>query len=102
MSALLRRGRLGRPTLLTRTHLFVPGHQSVRHNSYILNGLGSCVATTAESLSSIHTAGLPWYIVLPLVATSLNFTIRLPAQWLGRYYRLRKAETQPLKSAWMA
>ncbi|KAK0389879.1 hypothetical protein NLU13_3452 [Sarocladium strictum] len=96
------RRRLVRPALSARRHVLVSSGQTVRHNSTILNGLGSCVAATAESLSAVHTAGLPWYIVLPLVATSLNFTIRLPAQWFGRYYRLRRAETRPLKSAWMA
>lgn len=100
MSAITGR-RLARPVLRSKTVFTTSNCQSIRRQSTILNGLGSTVAFTAESLSHLHTAGLPWYIVLPLVATSLNFTIRLPAQWLARYYRLRKSEVRPLKSAWM-
>lgn len=99
MSLLTR--RLTRPSPLIRSHLLISQRQSIRHNS-VLNGLGSLVATTAETLSSVHHAGLPWYIVIPLFATGLNFSIRLPAQYMGRVYNLRKKDTLPLKSAWMS
>lgn len=92
--------RLNRPAVLTRRLHHVTPRQSVRHHSTILEGMGSVVASTAESLSYVHTSGLPWYIVIPLLATGLNFTVRLPARYLGRLYDLRKREHGPLRSAW--
>lgn len=76
--------------------------QTRRHNSTVLEGLGTCVASTTEAFSALHQAGLPWYLVIPLVATGLNFTIRLPAQYLSRSIHVKNKELAPFKRAWVA
>lgn len=55
---------------------------------------------TAEAISSIHNAGIPWYITIPLVAAGVNFTFRLPLQYYGRRLHAKRTGLLPLLKAW--
>ncbi|RDA91702.1 hypothetical protein CP533_2354 [Ophiocordyceps camponoti-saundersi (nom. inval.)] len=60
------------------------------------------VAWTAEAMSSGHAIGLPWYIVIPLVAAGVNFTIRLPIHLYVSRLDQRRRQLRPLLAAWVA
>lgn len=62
----------------------------------------SLITSTADSIAAIHNAGVPWYLTLPLVALSVNLTLRLPLQYYNRRLDRKRAELQPLVRAWMS
>ena len=55
---------------------------------------------TADGISAIHSAGVPWYLSIPLVALGVNFSFRLPIQYYTRSLVVRRNELNPLVSAW--
>ncbi|CAI6097087.1 hypothetical protein V2G26_015927 [Clonostachys chloroleuca] len=55
---------------------------------------------TAEAIASIHNAGLPWYLTIPLVAAGVNFTFRLPMQYYARNLAAKRNQLTPLVNAW--
>ncbi|GAB0135490.1 hypothetical protein EsDP_00003826 [Epichloe bromicola] len=65
-----------------------------------LSAVGDAVVLTADSISAIHNAGVPWYLSIPLVALGVNFTFRLPVQHYTRRLVIRRNELNPLVSAW--
>ncbi|UNI19808.1 hypothetical protein JDV02_005959 [Purpureocillium takamizusanense] len=66
-----------------------------------LSALGDAVVWTADGVSALHhAAGLPWYLAIPLVAVGVNLTFRLPIQHYTRRLVVRRAELNPLVSAW--
>lgn len=54
----------------------------------------------AESISAIHSVGVPWYLSIPLAAVGVNFSIRLPIQYYTRQLIFRRNQLNPLISAW--
>lgn len=66
-----------------------------------LSALGDAVIWTADGVSALHhAAGLPWYLAIPLVAVGVNLSFRLPIQHYTRRLVVRRAELNPLVSAW--
>ncbi|PNY27348.1 Mitochondrial inner membrane protein COX18 [Tolypocladium capitatum] len=65
-----------------------------------LGPLGDAVIWTADGFSSIHAAGLPWYLSIPLVAVGVNVSFRLPIQHYTRRLVVRRNELNPLVTAW--
>ncbi|KAM4059247.1 hypothetical protein HRG_007894 [Hirsutella rhossiliensis] len=61
---------------------------------------GDAVAWAAETISSLHTFGLPWLLTLPLVAVGFNFSLRLPIQYYSRRLILTRNQLNPLLTAW--
>lgn len=53
-------------------------------------------------MSTIHNAGLPWYLTIPLLAAGVNFTVRLPLQYYGRRIAVKRSELSPMLQAWSA
>ncbi|QUC17102.1 uncharacterized protein UV8b_01343 [Ustilaginoidea virens] len=68
--------------------------------SFHLGAVGDAVVFTADAISAIHNAGLPWYLSIPLVAVGVNFSFRLPVQYYTRRVVMRRRELTPLVSAW--
>ncbi|KJZ80163.1 hypothetical protein HIM_00013 [Hirsutella minnesotensis 3608] len=66
-----------------------------------LSSIGDGITWTAESLSSIHAAGVPWLVTIPLVAVGVNFTLRLPVQYYLRQLAFKRKELEPLVKAWV-
>ncbi|RCI14303.1 hypothetical protein L249_6082 [Ophiocordyceps polyrhachis-furcata BCC 54312] len=62
--------------------------------------LGTVFAWTADAMSSGHAIGLPWYIVIPLVAAGVNFAIRLPIHLYVSRLEQRRRQLRPLVAAW--
>lgn len=61
---------------------------------------GEIVSWTAESMSGVHTAGVPWYLTIPMVAVAVNATFRLPTQYYARKLQAKRKELSPLGSVW--
>ncbi|KAK3196849.1 hypothetical protein K4F52_000193 [Lecanicillium sp. MT-2017a] len=64
--------------------------------------IDSLITSTADSIASIHNAGVPWYVTIPLVALGVNLTLRLPLQYYNRRLDRKRADLQPLVQAWMS
>ncbi|KFH43432.1 Mitochondrial inner membrane protein-like protein [Hapsidospora chrysogenum ATCC 11550] len=56
--------------------------------------------STAETIVQVHQAGLPWWLTIPLVAATINFSIRLPMQAYSRTLQNRRHKVQPFLDAW--
>ncbi|CAJ0555190.1 Ff.00g052550.m01.CDS01 [Fusarium sp. VM40] len=71
-----------------------------RRNFSVASALGETVTMTADSLSWVHSVGMPWYVAIPLLAIGVNATIRFPLQLYSA--RLKEAQTplNPLVVAW--
>lgn len=74
--------------------------QNGRGRQLHLGVVGDAVIWTADGISSMHSAGLPWYLAIPLVAVGVNFSFRLPIQYYTRRLVVRRNELNPLVSAW--
>ena len=66
------------------------------------SALGDAVVCAANGISSIHAAGIPWYLSIPAAALCVNFTFRLPIQYYARRLVIKRGELTPLVSAWSA
>ncbi|KAK5997308.1 hypothetical protein PT974_02663 [Cladobotryum mycophilum] len=73
----------------------IPGRRS-----FHLNTVGDAVIFTADSISFIHHAGVPWYLTIPLVALGVNFSFRLPIQYFTRRLVVTRNKLTPLVKAW--
>lgn len=73
----------------------IPGRRKLH-----LGAIGDAVLYTAEGISSVSHAGVPWYISIPLVAVGVNFSFRLPIQYYTRRLVVRRNELTPLITAW--
>ncbi|EHK45434.1 hypothetical protein TRIATDRAFT_221925 [Trichoderma atroviride IMI 206040] len=73
----------------------VPGRRS-----FHLSAVGDAVLWTADNITFIHHAGLPWYISIPLVAVGVNFSFRLPIQYYTRRLVVTRNRLTPLVTAW--
>lgn len=92
---------------LTRVTAKPQSHVTSNHSRAIpsrrqfhLSAVGDAVVLTADSISSIHNAGVPWYLSIPLVALGVNFSFRLPIQYYTRRLVIKRNELTPLVSAW--
>ncbi|KAG9257585.1 mitochondrial export translocase Oxa2 [Emericellopsis atlantica] len=61
---------------------------------------GALVNTVADGICAVHHVGLPWYMTIPLVAATVNFTVRLPVQYYARQTRNKYAQAMPVVQAW--
>ncbi|OAA46201.1 mitochondrial export translocase Oxa2 [Metarhizium rileyi] len=75
-------------------------HISPSRRQFHLSTVGDAVVLTANSISSIHSAGIPWYLSIPLVALGVNLSFRLPIQYYTRRLVIKRSELNPLVSAW--
>ncbi|KAG5983587.1 hypothetical protein E4U55_007757 [Claviceps digitariae] len=82
----------------TRPHLTTSSPSKPR--PFHLSAVGDAVVLTANGISAVHNAGLPWYLSIPLVAIGVNFTFRLPIQYYTRRLVVRRNLLNPLVSAW--
>ncbi|OAQ73310.1 mitochondrial export translocase Oxa2 [Pochonia chlamydosporia 170] len=84
-----------------QTHLSSNPHRpTTSRRQFHLSAIGDAVVFTADSISSIHNAGVPWYLSIPLVALGVNFSFRLPIQYYTRRLVIKRNELNPLISAW--
>lgn len=56
--------------------------------------------TIAHGIISVHNVGMPWWVTIPVVAATVNFTIRLPIQLYAQKIRNERHKLQPLAYAW--
>lgn len=62
---------------------------------------GEVIQSTASAFSWFHvTTGVPWYLAIPLLAVSVNVTLRLPLQFYAAKLRSKRGELNPLVVAW--
>lgn len=54
----------------------------------------------AQGIVSVHHVGMPWWVTIPVVAATVNFTIRLPIQLYAQKIRNERQKLQPLAYAW--
>lgn len=54
----------------------------------------------AQGIVSFHHIGMPWWVTIPVVAATVNFSIRLPLQLYGQKIRNERQKLQPLAYAW--
>lgn len=73
----------------------IPGRRS-----FHLSAVGDAVLWTADNITFIHHAGLPWYLSIPLVAVGVNFSFRLPIQYYTRRLVVTRNRLTPLVTAW--
>ncbi|KAF4125882.1 mitochondrial inner membrane protein COX18 [Geosmithia morbida] len=79
----------------------IPGQQQPQQRHFSLGAaFAAASTTTAESITFIHHCGLPWYVTIPLVAATVNFTCRLPVYWYVRVLQNRRTRILPLYQAW--
>ncbi|KND94555.1 Mitochondrial inner membrane protein COX18 [Tolypocladium ophioglossoides CBS 100239] len=75
-------------------------NQRQGRRQFHLGTLGDAVVWTADGISSMHAAGLPWCLSIPLAAVGVNFSFRLPLQLYTRRLVARRNELHPLVAAW--
>ncbi|KPM39148.1 hypothetical protein AK830_g7404 [Neonectria ditissima] len=62
---------------------------------------GEVIQSTADAFSWVHaSAGMPWYLAIPLLAVGVNVTLRFPVQLYVAKLRARRGELNPLVVAW--
>ncbi|KAL7787756.1 mitochondrial export translocase Oxa2 [Trichoderma ceciliae] len=97
------RGSRASPSRLIQTPFDVsrgnPSSIPARRNFH-LSAVGDAVLWTADNITFIHHAGLPWYISIPLVAVGVNFSFRLPIQYYTRRLVTTRNTLTPLVTAW--
>ncbi|KAJ6783880.1 hypothetical protein PWT90_08836 [Aphanocladium album] len=73
-------------------------HQQRR--AFISEALNPVIDTTSSIFTSIHGAGVPWYLTIPLVALGVNLTVRLPMQLYMQTLDRTRSAIKPLVVAW--
>lgn len=73
----------------------IPGRRN-----FHLGAVGDAVLWTADTITFIHHAGLPWFVSIPLVAVGVNFSFRLPIQYYTRRLVVTRNKLTPLVTAW--
>ncbi|KAF4337881.1 mitochondrial export translocase Oxa2 [Fusarium beomiforme] len=92
-------GRLiSRPTILSSLTSSSPCTN--RRNFSVASAIGETVTMTADALSWAHSAGVPWYVAIPLLAVGVNATIRFPLQLYSARLREARKPLDPLIAAW--
>lgn len=61
---------------------------------------GAMTDSIAQGMVSFHAIGMPWWVTIPVVAATVNFSIRLPLQLYGQKIRNERQKVQPLAYAW--
>ncbi|PQK12686.1 hypothetical protein BB8028_0003g13010 [Beauveria bassiana] len=84
-----------RPSILSSSPCRQP------HRRTIVNeALTPLVDSTTHVFTSIHAAGVPWYLTIPLVALGINVAVRLPMQLYMQSLDRRRNAIKPLLIAW--
>ena len=96
MSLAIPRAR-ARPLRLSVTHTLL---RHRRQRGFSTFGLSDTFAWSAELVNSVHQAGVPWYLTLPLAAVGVNFAVRLPIAYQNRTLSNERTKLQPLVAAW--
>lgn len=87
--------------LRNSSRVLTNGSYTGRRNLTIGAAMGDAVRLTTDTLTWVHsTAGVPWYIAIPLLAVGVNFTFRLPLQYYVARIRSRRTQLNPLVHAW--
>lgn len=73
-----------------------------RRRQFHAPSISDALIWTTESFSSIHAAGVPWYITIPLIAVGVNVTFRLPLQYYSRKVAVKRVALRPLMQAWQS
>lgn len=76
----------------------LPQHQQQR--TLVSESLSPLIDSTAGIFTSIHGAGVPWYLTIPLVALGINLTVRLPMQMYMQTLDRTRSAVKPLVVAW--
>ncbi|KAF4972557.1 hypothetical protein FSARC_904 [Fusarium sarcochroum] len=72
-----------------------------RRNFSVVSALGETVTMTSDALSWAHgTAGMPWYVAIPLLAVGVNVVFRFPLQLYNARLQEGRKQLQPLVTAW--
>lgn len=74
--------------------------QQQQRRTFINETLTPLVDSTAHIFTSIHNAGVPWYLTIPLVALGINLSVRLPMQLYMQSLDRRRSAIKPLVVAW--
>ncbi|KAG6012111.1 hypothetical protein E4U43_007938 [Claviceps pusilla] len=88
------------PVTRTTRSPITPSSRSSAPRRLHLSAVGEAVVLTADGISAVHNAGIPWYLSIPIVALGVNLTFRLPIQHYTRRLVVRRNELTPLISAW--
>lgn len=63
--------------------------------------IASTVGATTDALTWAHVdLGMPWYVVIPLLALGVNVTMRFPLQYYAAHLREKRKSLNPLLMAW--
>lgn len=101
MSLLLRQTSTRSIQLQLRPRAAGIAHPPSQRRLHFAAAFDHVTTVTAQSISSVHSAGLPWYITIPLVAVGVNFAARLPLQYYTRQLVTKRRELAPLAQAWL-
>ncbi|KAJ4158060.1 uncharacterized protein LMH87_008605 [Akanthomyces muscarius] len=71
-----------------------------QRRTFINEALTPLVDSTAHVFTSIHNAGVPWYLTIPLVALGINLSVRLPMQLYMQSLDRKRSAIKPLVVAW--
>ncbi|OAA74810.1 mitochondrial export translocase Oxa2 [Akanthomyces lecanii RCEF 1005] len=71
-----------------------------QRRAFINEALTPLVDSTAHVFTSIHNAGVPWYLTIPLVALGINLSVRLPMQLYMQSLDRKRSAIKPLVVAW--
>ncbi|KAF4453194.1 hypothetical protein F53441_4067 [Fusarium austroafricanum] len=93
--------RISHPAILSSSTLSPsPSPCANRRNFSVASALGETVTMTADTLSWVHSAGMPWYVSIPLLGVGVNATIRFPLQLYSARLREARKPLDPLITAW--
>lgn len=71
-----------------------------RRRLHIGDAITNTTSVVAEAVSSIHHAGVPWYLTIPMVAVGISLGVRLPLTYYTRLRIEKMKELSPLLSPW--
>ncbi|KAK3387720.1 hypothetical protein B0H63DRAFT_448534 [Podospora didyma] len=79
------------------------GGGDARRAFSVVSAVETTLATSQHLLSELHAVtGTPWWVVIPLVALSVNLVGRVPLTIYCRWVAQRRAELTPILRAWYA
>ncbi|KAM3449536.1 hypothetical protein MY3296_006850 [Beauveria thailandica] len=84
-----------RPSILSPSSCRQPQRRTI-----VNEALTPLIDSTAHVFTSIHAAGVPWYLTIPLVALGINVGVRLPMQLYMQSLDRRRNAIKPLVVAW--
>lgn len=74
--------------------------QQQQRRTFVNETLTPLIDSTAHVFTSVHNAGLPWFLTIPLVALGVNVAVRLPMQLYMQSLDRRRSAIKPLVVAW--